>query len=105
MMDWVRLTPAGEEDGDIFAVYSYADHRHRLNKAYQIYILDDAGIALSDDELAAIPPVKALVEVAKALSVAIVEWSEDLSDTNQDARLALLSEARAALAPFAGDQD
>lgn len=37
----------------------------------------------------------------QALYTAMLEWSEDLSDTNQEARLALLAEARAAIAKAA----
>lgn len=74
-MGWIRLTPAGEEEGHLFTAYNYTDHRHNLNKAYQlddetpIYILDDVGIALPDAELAAIPPVKALVEALQSISI------------------------------------
>ncbi len=38
-----------------------------------------------------------LAAVAQTLYVAMSEWSEDLSSTNQEARLALLTEARLAL--------
>ena len=44
--------------------------------------------------------VMALAASHTALMTALLEWSEDLSNTNQEARLALLAEARAAETPF-----
>ena len=50
--------------------------------------------------LAAAP---ALFDALLAVTTALEEWAEGLSDTNQQARLALLAEARRALAQAAGD--
>ena len=44
--------------------------------------------------------VTALIASHSALMTALIEWSEDLSDTNEEARLALLVEALAAAMPF-----